>query len=368
MIQEIRKKYVVFAAAICALAVSCSGERVADQAVIPLGLSIGEVRGETLGANVVKSHRIIPLETSDSVLLSERPIISDISERHILMTDQGTVWFFDPVDGSLISKFNRRGNGPGEYLFIFSAAIDPAGEKVYILDNQKRMVNVYTPQGRSLEQFPNDSITFFTIDREGRFIASNRTFDKWRTLVGIYDNDWTPLASHLYNPPLDGRNVRLWPSYPVNIFNGDPHIARADTLFRISTESATPVLVLDKGSLRAPEELTLTVGRDKEKETYIMGDYGYLAGDYYFCSYYYRRTIYYDLWRASTGELIGRNVRTGPEQPEGLAFELDGKRVHAWPRYVKGNKIYCFLILDQAASAWPEYDENDNPLILEIEL
>ncbi len=147
-----------------------------------------------------------------------------------------------------------------------------------------------------------------------------------------------------------------------------PHIARADTLFRISVESATPALVIDKGSLAAPEELTLTVGRDDEKENYIMNNYGYLAGDYYFLSYYYRRARYQEMWNVATGELVYRNEHTGPEQPEGIAFELDGKRVHAWPRFAKDNKVYCYLLFDQARAVRPEYDDNDNPLIVEITL
>ncbi len=358
----------VLIALMFAVGVSCSGGETSDFAVIPLGRSIGQTTPTPVGADMVESYRVIPLETSDSVLLSGRPLFSDVSDSRIVLTDVGTVWFFDPADGSLISKFNRRGNGPGEYNMLMNATMDPSGEKVYVYDRNRANVNVYSTEGRSLAQFSNDSIDSFTIDRQGRFVASYRSFDKYRSLVGIYDSDWTPLATHLYNPPLDGRKVDLWPMYAINIFNGEPHIERADTLYRISVESATPVLVVDKGGLAPSEELTLSVGRDDEKENRIMNNYGYLAGDYYFVSYYYRRARYQEMWNVATGELVYRNEQTGPEIPEGIAFELDGKIVHAWPRFAKDNKVYCFLLFDQARVLLPEYDDDDNPLILEIAL
>jgi hypothetical protein len=359
----------IFAAFVFGL--SCSRKNAGDFVVIPVARYINETRGETPSADMVKNYRVIPLETSDSVLLGGGRIES-VADDRIILTDNGTVYFFDPADGSLKGKFNRQGRGPGEYLWLGGLEIAPDGSNIYVSDFQNQNINLYSPEGRSLEQLVTDSISDLLVDKQGRFIASYRPFVGWRNLVGVYDANWNTLATFFDNPPLGNRVVTLWPSYSLDRFNGEPHIYLSDTLYHISPERVAPVLALDKGSLKAPEEVTLDFRlRDTEGHRYILGDYGRLAGSYYFLQFYYNQAMYFDLWNTSTGELMLRNVVTGPEGKYGIPFDLDRRIIYAWPTFVQDNKIYCLLGFEQyeqTKALYPEFAEDDNPVILEITL
>lgn len=358
-----------FVLSLVSLSVSCSKNNSEGESliVLPLAQSINVVKSRLDGTNIIKQHRVIPLETSDSVLVGVGRI-HNVTDDHIILTDNNTVYVFAMTDGHLINKFNREGNGPGEYLSIKSLAYNFVDSTIYIYDYNKKNMNVYSSKGKSLAQFNNDSIGDFTIDREGQFIATYRPFQKWHHLIGVYNSEWKAQASFIDNPPLGDRIVNLWPTYSIYEFNGKPYVNLSDTLYRISTEIITPVIVLDKASLTPPEDVLLNIRRKNERNKYIWGDYGYWAGDYYFLYYVYNNAAYYDLWKTSTRDLLYRNIRISQEKKEGIPINLNGKIVYLWPSYVKDNKIYCLLIFDMASAVYPPYNENDNPVILEIEL
>jgi hypothetical protein len=351
--------------------VSCTDRSSQDIVVLPVFQNINETRGAASGVDIVKSHRVIPLETSDSVLIG-RGWIESVTDDRLILTDNQTVYFFNPADGSLKSKFKRQGRGPGEYIDLGNLELSPDGSKIYISDYGSRNINVYTPEGRSLDRFTVDSIVDFLVDGQGRFFASYPPFRGWRNLVGVYDADWKTLATYFPNPPLGDRVITLWPHYMLSRFNGEPHILLADTLWHLSPERATPMLTHDKGSLRAPEDVALDFRQqDEVGHRYILQDYGRLAGNYYFLGFYYNRGMYFDLWDISTGELLYRNIATGPESKYGVAFNLDGKTVYAWPSFAQGNKVYCLLGFDhyeQTKALHPAFAEEDNPIILELTL
>ncbi|MDR1369718.1 MAG: 6-bladed beta-propeller [Dysgonamonadaceae bacterium] len=61
----------------------------------------------------------IPLETTDDVLLGNRPILSCVSDKYILVheTIRGDIFVFDRT-GKIISHFNRKGQSGMEYTWI----------------------------------------------------------------------------------------------------------------------------------------------------------------------------------------------------------------------------------------------------------
>jgi hypothetical protein len=152
----------------------------------------------------------------------------------------------------------------------------------------------------------------------------------------------------------------------IQNFNESPHIYTTDTLFQISIEAVLPILTIDKGSLKLPVEIASDIQRKSERQRYIWGEYGYLCGYYYFFYFAYSNQAYYDIWDTSSTSLLCRNIMSSPEDPKGLPFDLGGKLIYAWPKFVQNNRIYCVLDFEQAGIIYPQYDENDNPLILEI--
>ena len=354
---------ILFGIIVC---LSCLKRKNDSQGVITISIdqSINKLTEGINCDNIVKNYRIIPLETSDSVLIGNGSI-RHIYDDYIIITDNNTVYFFALPDGHFIHKFNRAGNGPGEYVYINSIAFDLDHKKIYIHDLNKRSVNIYSPQGESLAQFKNDSIADIAMNKEGQFITSYYPSTKWHYQVGIYDKNWEPVASFMKNdvPPENSNLIQI---KTIKQYNGNPYISISDTLFQISTEGVSPRLILDKGSLRLPDEVAWDMRRNNEREKYIAGDYGYWAGDFYVLFFIYNRAVYYDLWSTSSSKLLYRNRITSPEEAMGIPFNLDGKIIYAWPEYVQENSIYCILDPNQALIIDPHYNESNNPLILEI--
>ena len=351
------------------LSFSCSNGKIdrEDVIIIPLVQSLSQSKvGENCG-DIVKEYRIIPLETSDSVLLSDGLYIYNIADSQIVLTDYNSVYFFRLTDGRFSHKFNKKGNGPGEYISISDLIYDSDHQKIYIHDFNKRTINVYSQLGTPLSQFRNDSIASMRQNKEGQFIVSYASFEKNRHLIGIYDSNWQHIGSYMENTT-DNNVFGLYNISTINLFNGDPYIYMANTLYQISTEGVSPVLILNKGLLGLPDEIASDIRRKNERNKYIWGDYGYLSGNYYFLFFVYNEQSYFDLWDTSSRSLLCRNIVTRPGETGGLPFVLSGKRIYAFPKFVQNNRLYCILPIDQASIIYPQYNEDDNPLILEIVL
>ena len=78
--------------------------------------------------NLVDSVTIVPLETSDSCLISTiSRIVKHGNQLYVLDRKINTFFCFD-LNGKLQFKINRTGNGPGEYQYIETFAVNPQGE------------------------------------------------------------------------------------------------------------------------------------------------------------------------------------------------------------------------------------------------
>lgn len=102
----------------------------------------------------------IPLETSDDILIGQGAHVYYVSDQKILIANelQGDVHIFD-MNGKALSHFNQKG-GYG-YHFITYAVYDEANQEIYILDDLKKKVFVFTEAGslkRTLRLSSNMSI------------------------------------------------------------------------------------------------------------------------------------------------------------------------------------------------------------------
>ena len=345
---------------------SCDKKRSSLQGfvVLPLSKSLHEARPDDLLDNI-EEYRMIPLETSDSVLLGQCTI-DGVTSNYYIISDQGTVYFFD-TNGKFDSKFNKQGNGPGEYLSINEILVNDIDKSLYIHDFQKRTIYQYTYDGRFINQFKNDSIASIGITRNGEFAASFSPSEPWIHQVGIYDGNWNPIQTFIRNDLLDNK-PNMFIINAIKEFNGDACIYTKDTLFKITKEEVIPAVVIDKGPLSLPKEVATDFKKSKEREQYIWGDYGFWAGDYYFLYFNYDHRGYYDLWDLSSATLIGRNIHETFEESPGIPFQIGNRLMYLWPVFTQGNKIYCIPEEDDAVALYPEHDENDNPIILEITL
>ena len=75
----------------------------------------------------------IALETTDDILLSGGCNIAYISDKHIVIRDiaQSTFYIFNQ-EGKIINYFNRRGQGPQEWVGIAQSVFDEKNEEIYV--------------------------------------------------------------------------------------------------------------------------------------------------------------------------------------------------------------------------------------------
>lgn len=98
--------------------------------------------------NEIADLEYVPLETTDSSLLSGICVTFFISDDYIITSDRytGDVFIFTRL-GKFLRKFNKRGNGPEEYTSLTSKAVDFQAEEFLIHDVPRKRVSIYSFEG-----------------------------------------------------------------------------------------------------------------------------------------------------------------------------------------------------------------------------
>jgi hypothetical protein len=104
--------------------------------------------------------RYIPLETNEDVIIDEKRRILYFSDSRIVVLNEkkGDVFVFDG-QGKIVSHFNHRGQGPGEYWNLqihpygTVAVYDEINREIFVLEYKRGNCNVYSEDGRHLRTF-----------------------------------------------------------------------------------------------------------------------------------------------------------------------------------------------------------------------
>ena len=94
----------------------------------------------------------IPLETGGEFYTQGN--VRTIGKEFILVRNHksdGDIFIFDRK-GKGVRKFNRKGNGPGEFSFFAHAFLDEDNEEIFVNDSQKRKILVYDLYGNFKRQ------------------------------------------------------------------------------------------------------------------------------------------------------------------------------------------------------------------------
>lgn len=99
-------------------------------------------------STLVKSYRLLPLETNDTSLLGGINKIVYQDSLVYLLDKRFTskVFAFSANEGKFVRKFGEIGNGPGEYSNIDDFSIDEKKRKIYMLADRNRLIT-YTLDG-----------------------------------------------------------------------------------------------------------------------------------------------------------------------------------------------------------------------------
>lgn len=162
--------------------------------------------------------------------------------------------FFDRKTGKFISKIGDVGRGPGEYFAIYSAQIEEAHNRIYLLPWMQQAILTYDLQGNPLEPIPTpynmpkaqlrvdserETITIGVLPFEGIQAAVWKQDFKGNILSEVPAGQFT-LVPDYSNEVEVGNNVELfdisyltWTGNPDSLYNFVPQENRLKPVFTI---------------------------------------------------------------------------------------------------------------------------------------
>jgi hypothetical protein len=320
--------------------------------------------------DISSDYRIIPVETNDSCLLSDIKI-KDVSDSDIWIKDNHVIYRIDRKSGRILFKLDRKGQGPEEYLSVSDFAIDYETRTVFIYDINKKKMIMYDFEGKYLNSFKNNFIGSFDLTDENYFIVSYNPYADEPFHTGIYDKSWNLVNRFMSKTDAVNQNGNLYHFDILYKFEGKHYFKKSfgDTVYLVDIQSIKPYFVISKGKLKIPVRIATDISKKTERSQYIYGEFGYiLSAGYYFSSYFYQDANYQDIWDMKTSSLIYRNLRHGPDDKNGIPFDIQGKTIFVWPKFVGKDYLYCDVPAYEMREIIPEMQEDDNPVILEIKI
>lgn len=110
-----------------------------------------DLNKESSLSDLFEDWKAIPLETNDSILISNIDKI-EISKENLFIADRKNmeIYRFD-INGHFLHSINRQGAGPEEYIEISDFQV--RGNSLYILSSQSRAINQYDLSGRFVRSY-----------------------------------------------------------------------------------------------------------------------------------------------------------------------------------------------------------------------
>nr|WP_321522000.1 6-bladed beta-propeller [uncultured Macellibacteroides sp.] len=217
----------------------------------------------------------IPLETTSDVLLSERAVLSSVTDKYILIYEyvQGDIFVFNR-NGKIYAHFNHKGQSGQEYPWIRYAIFDEINEEIFVCNQS---IQVYSLSGKykrtlKINTLQNESVVY-NYDNESLLLYDDviidsgfehKTKKKPYRLMSKKDGSLISLLNfHFpkrYSSRIlqkEGKNERAIQMYfPSNIYYGHDFMIAdisSDTLYILTqNKKKTPVLVR-KPSVHASE-------------------------------------------------------------------------------------------------------------------
>lgn len=189
----------------------------------------------------------------DNAITVGSVMIAGADDNSLVAYDTERVMIFGK-DGKLQSVINKKGNGPQEYVSIFSVYADMAGRQLYITDVHSRNILRYTFEGEYVDVFHDESCGFVVGLPGGNLVMCYSPYSETSSCFGIYDRDWNPVReSSIRKSPIESRILNF---DAAKLFNGECYFKKAleNTLYSVTEDVEKPVLVIDKGQYKAPDE------------------------------------------------------------------------------------------------------------------
>ncbi|RHJ78387.1 6-bladed beta-propeller [Parabacteroides sp. AM08-6] len=192
-----------------------------------INIEVGENIKEVNLSDIIESIEIIPLETSDEVLLGEIYALSYDEEKYFVQNANNLLIYVFDKKGKFERQLTRKGNGPGEIQFPESYTLDKINKEVWLSNNNTFLR--YDYQGTYLGK-RDYSLAFksFCIDKNKNIYFYTGKNDNHHIQDGFLTGDLTLLTpdnkkrtwfkSKLVGYYKTGESIRSYPSsHPFSI-------------------------------------------------------------------------------------------------------------------------------------------------------
>ena len=288
------------------------------------------------------------------------------SEKRLYLTDYSKILIVNIESGAVENIVNRRGRGPGEYMFPSSIA---ATDSSVVLTDvvQRRIIEYVTDMSICKNTIPtNDIAAVVPIDKENWAVSYINTPER-KSCLSIYSKDGKLVReSVIKNNYVESPNIRTdyLAKYKSDVYYMP---AYSDTLYIVDSSIDTPIYVFHRGKYKMPMENYASLDVFHEHFNDYIQNLDYLiSDDIIYVTYNYNSNRYYDIYR-NDGVLLYHYKVPQESLNKGFPYTLNGTTLYLWPKYVVGNKSYCVLDSTEAQRLLPDYEANNKLVIIILE-
>lgn len=345
--------------------------------VLDLGAAIERSVPDTFVWNTVaKKVTYIPISSTGNMLLAlARPVYIGDDYHYVVDHKTNTVSRINSK-GEIVCSFSRRGQGPGEYIYLTYVHIDPENRTVCVYDQKRNNSIIYDLDGNFIQEIPFAEKKINTpllvssdyavvkgeySESDCKLYITDKEFNKEKGLF--------PLDTSL----TDGERLCLtWQlNFCRNRDRAIVHYTDEDTVFSVTKEGVLPICIVEKGQYKLPKESAKKPQEiTPEGSPYIQTMGLSLISDYYMVSYVLRNKLYNEIWNKVDNRIITRF--SSEEGKRGIPFRLpNGNKTWIDTRslYMDGKTI-AFSINAYTAfeGGVPGVGEDDNPVLVIMDL
>lgn len=339
-------------------------------------MSVINDKSELDSKSLNMSQTLIPLETTDSSLLSKITCIEKSKDAYWIVSD-GLVFKFSK-QGKYLQTIGAIGQGPEEYLNAYNLQIDDSGNKIYVMDYLGRKMVTYTLTGDFINSFelPHYSYNNFKLDGSNIYFYGYENsiipaLLKLNTKTMITDTISTPDRTMEIGELFMGKTF-------INTVNDQLYMYHHfnDSIFKIESDNTLKTVgFLDMQNMYFDYDELITVAdyQTKKKITEPRA----LVSNFIDTEKYYM--IFYELSNNAASEnkrkrLAVYNKTDNKQYPNTIIINKQDTILNIKPTtnifYSNGNTIISILDAYQALECklLPDINEDDNPVLVIHEL
>lgn len=195
--------------------------------------------------------KVVALETGGGFLVTAADNFL-VNDKYIVVFSNKAIYQYSSEDGKFIRTLAVKGNGPNEFNFIVSNAIDNTKQILYFAGFSSDKItaidlntgNFFPPINTNEEQ-----TTFNNVTSDGKLIISTET--SFCSFLDPIDSKIYPLSSEKFNKKENGSKTIYYSNKPQSpvLINKDELFINSDTLYIFKNNNITPYCRLDYNSV-----------------------------------------------------------------------------------------------------------------------